>query len=299
MLRSSPSGVSGVPASLVASACSAAGGFRCGVRPSVRSFTGWVCVCYFCCRSVAVSFSVRVASALGVPFCSVRSALGGFGGFWSVSVPVFVVVRRVRRVGCRLGRRWFRCFGGGSGGGSGGSGGGLAGWFSGASVVGFSGSRSVVPSAAVRLAVSLVPAGVPVSVGCAGGVDGFVRSLLSGAGVPFSLFSVASGRWGRGRGAFAGRSAACVRSVGSGGLWVSFPSRSCPSGLVPSSSSSRCFSGSGSGSWASLAFAVGSGVPSLVFLGSLPCPSGWGFSAVPGCPGWFGFRPGGGQLSLF
>ncbi len=295
MLSSSPSGVSAPPASLVASACRLAGGFRCGVRPSRRSFSGWVCVCYFSSESVAVSFSRRLASALGVPFCSVRSALGGFGGFWSVSVPVFVVVRRFRQFGCRVGRRWFRCFGRSSA--SGGSG--LAGWFSGVSVVGFSGCRSVVPSAAVRLAVSLVPAGVPVSVGCAGGVDGFVRSLLSSAGVPFSLFSVASGRWGRGRGAFAGRSAACVRSVGSGGLWVSFPSRSCPSGLVPSSSSSRCFSGSGSGSWASLAFAVGSGVPSLVFLGSLPCPPGWGLVPVFGCSGWFGFCPGGGQLSLF
>jgi hypothetical protein len=26
----------------------------------------------------------------------------------------------------------------------------------------------------------------------------------------------------------------------------------------------------------------------LVWLGSLPCPVGWGLSSVPGCPGWVG-----------
>lgn len=175
----------------------------------------------------------------------------------------------------------------------------LAGWFSNVSAVGFSGSRSSVPLAEVSLAVSLVPSGVPISVGCADGVDECVRSLLLAAGVPFSLFSVSSGSWGSGRGAFAGRSIACVRSIGVHGLWVSFPSASCPSGLVPSSSSSRCFSGFGSGSWGSLAFAVGSGIPSLVFLGLISYPSDWGFAAVPGFPGWFGFSPSSVQLSLF
>ncbi len=295
---SSPSAVSAPPSSLVASACSLAGGFRCGVRPSRRSFSGWVCVCYFCSRSVASSFARRLASALGVPFCSVRLALGGFGGFWSVSVPVFVVVRRVRRRGWRFCGRSVRCFGSSLPTVSSA----LASWFLSASCVGFSGSRSVAPSEAVRLAVSLVTVGVPVSVGCAAGVDELVRSLLSSAGVPFSFFEVASGRWGRGRGSFAGRSVACVRSVGVSGLWVSFPSVPCPSSparLLPSSSSSQCFSGSGSGSWASLAFAIGCGVPSLVFLGSLPCPPGWGLSPVAGAPGWFGFSPPARQLPLF
>ncbi|MEM7579097.1 MAG: hypothetical protein AAF316_04460 [Cyanobacteria bacterium P01_A01_bin.80] len=171
--------------------------------------------------------------------------------------------------------------------------------FSRFSAFGFSGSRSSVP-VGCSVAAAAVPPGSQVLVGCARGVDGFFRSAFPGA----EVFSVASGQWGRGRGAFAGRSVACIRAVlGAGGLWVSFPSSPCPAGLLPSSSGSRCFSGFGSGSWASLAFALGSGVPCVVFLGSLPCPAGWGLSALPGCSGWFGCSEVIGsspvQLSLF
>lgn len=162
--------------------------------------------------------------------------------------------------------------------------------------VGFSGSRSLSASQwrAVELAVSGL-CGQPVSVGCAAGVDELVRRLVPSA----SVFR-ASDCGFRGRGAFAARSVACVRSVAvSGGLWVSFPSlvSDYPPGLVPSSSSSRCFSGSGSGSWASLAFAVGCGVRCLVFLPSVSAPA-W-LSPVVGCPGWFEFQPVSFQLSLF
>lgn len=167
-----------------------------------------------------------------------------------------------------------------------------------ASVVGFSGSRSVpcVESVrAVRSALAAVGAGVPVSVGCAGGVDALVRSLCPGARV-FSVSAVGFS----GRGAFAARSAACVQSVAvPGGVWVSFPSGACPVGLLPSASASRCFSGFGSGSWASLAFAAGLGVACLVFLPpGVVAPAGWGF--VAGGGGWF-FRPAvvAAQLSLF
>lgn len=164
-----------------------------------------------------------------------------------------------------------------------------------ASVVGFSGSRSLGCAAsarAVRSAVAAVPVGVPVSVGCAGGVDGLVRSLRPAARV----FAVGGSGW-RGRGAFAKRSQLCVRSVAvPGGVWVSFPVGPCPAGLVPSPSPSRCFCGSGSGSWASLAFAAGLGVSCLVFLppGVVP-PVGWGF--VAGGGGWF-CRSGSVQLAL-
>jgi hypothetical protein len=157
--------------------------------------------------------------------------------------------------------------------------------FSRFSSFGFSGSRTWAASLCpLQLAASLVPSGASVSVGCASGVDQFFRGEFPQA----SVFSVASGQWGSGRGAFAARSAACVRSVASvGGLWVAFCSSPCPAGLVPSASSSRAFSGSGSGSWASLAFALGSGVPCLVFSPA-GVPSGWGLSAVPGSTGWFG-----------
>lgn len=171
-----------------------------------------------------------------------------------------------------------------------------------ASVVGFSGTRSICRRSPlfseVSMACQLVPASSQVFVGCARGVDELARSAFPSARV----FSVSSGCWGRGRGAFAGRSVAFVSSlVSSGGLLLSFPALgSVPAaGLVPSSSSSRCFSGGGSGSWASLAFAIGSGVPCFVFLGSSAAPVGWGLVPAEGWPGWFQFVPSSVQLSLF
>ena len=161
-----------------------------------------------------------------------------------------------------------------------------------ASAVGFSGSRS--PSgtsvAAVRAAAAAVSA--PVLVGCAKGVDEVARELFPNARV----FSVSSGLFGSGRSAFARRSAAFVRALSSaGGVLLSFPSSPCPAGLLPSRSwSSAC---GGSGTWGTLALAVGLGVPCFVFLGSVPAPAGWGFSPCGG--GWFSFSPAGVQLSLF
>jgi hypothetical protein len=73
--------------------------------------------------------------------------------------------------------------------------------------------------------------------------------------------------------------------------------------LVPSPSSSRCFSGLGSGSWATLALAVGLGVPCAVFLGSGSVPAGfsvpsvWCARSVGG--GWWVCQPHAVQLSLF
>jgi hypothetical protein len=157
-----------------------------------------------------------------------------------------------------------------------------------APVVGFSGSRSFAP-AAVGLAVSALPAGVPVLVGCAAGVDAAVRGLVPGA----TVFRVA----GSGRGSFAARSVAFVRAVaGGGGVLLSFPASPCPAGLLPSSSSSRAFCGSGSGSWASLAFAVGLGVRCFVFS-STGVPTGWGFTSLGG--GWWSVGSTGSQLSFF
>lgn len=155
-----------------------------------------------------------------------------------------------------------------------------------APVVGFSGSRapSRVSLAAVGSAASWVRPGSAVLVGCARGVDARVRSRFPGARV----FSVSSGRFGSGRAAFARRSAACVRAVAAaGGVWLSFPAGACPVRLVPGS---VWRSASGSGSWGSLALAVGLGVPCVVFLpGSVSPPSGWGFVSVAGCPGWWWF----------
>ena len=155
-----------------------------------------------------------------------------------------------------------------------------------ASSFGFCGSRRFVPLASVWSAVvSVVGSSASVSCGCVGGLCGLARASFPAA----SVFRASS--FGRGRGAFAARSVALVRSVASvrGSVWVSFPGVSCPVGLLPSSRAAACFCGSGSGSWASLAFAVGSGVPALLWLPSgVSAPSGWGFVSLGS--GWF-FRP--------
>lgn len=155
---------------------------------------------------------------------------------------------------------------------------------------GFSGTRHgcPLPLPVVESLTFLAPVS---AVGCARGVDQAFRSAL-----PSPVVFRASGRlpW-----QLVSRSVECVQWVASrGGLWVSVPSSPCPAGVLPSASSSRCFSGGGSGSWASLAFALGSGCSALVFLGSLPCPAGFGLSSLGG--GWW-FAGGGGssQLSLF
>ena len=149
-----------------------------------------------------------------------------------------------------------------------------------APAVAFCGSRRVAPPAPLLAAVAgAVPAGVPVLVGCVGGLCAAVRSRF-----PFARVFAASA-FGSGASAFARRSVALVRAAAAAGaVWLSFPAAACPPGLVPSSVSRRCFSGSGSGSWASLCFAVGLGVPAFVWLPpGCPAPS-W---LVPLGGGWF------------
>ena len=109
--------------------------------------------------------------------------------------------------------------------------------------IGFSGSRHTIDPDAGDLAAAAVPARAEVVIGCAAGVDAFFRSR-------FPVARVLRVDRALGRAGFARRSIACVDAV-SRGLWVSFPSGACPAGLFPSASSGRCFSGSGSGSWAS------------------------------------------------
>lgn len=167
-----------------------------------------------------------------------------------------------------------------------------------ASVVGFSGSRVCAPGAesAIAAVAAFVSPSAVVAVGCARGVDAVARSLFPSA----SVFSVASGRWGRGRGAFAGRSSACVRSVAvRSGVWVSFPATPSPPGLSPSSSSSRVFGGFSSGSWSSLALALGLEVRCVVWLPSgVSVPVGWGLVSADG-GWWVSSPPSAVQLSLF
>jgi len=288
MRFSSPASVSAPSPAAVSTLASAVGGFRSSfVRRSPRSFSRWVVVCLFSSASVASGFAAAVASGLSLPFCRVRRCFGG----WGVSVPVFVrLLRRPRRsvfrvlpVRCPLAASLPAA---------------VLSVFARAGAVGFSGSRSAVPAVVPAVVVAVAGLRCPVFIGCARGVDAAFRAAFPGASV------LAASSFGSGRGSFAARSAACVRAVvvagagaaGSflGGLWVSLPSGPCPSGLLPSASSSRAFCGSGSGSWASAAFAVGSGLPVLVF-GVCP-PASWGFASLGG-GWWFSGWPAS-QLSL-
>ncbi len=130
------------------------------------------------------------------------------------------------------------------------------------SSVAFSGSRRPGSSAAVSASAFLpVVSGFSgsLAVGCASGVDSLVRSAFPSCSV-FRVSSFAVG--GRVcRASFARRSSAMVSWCASrSGLLVAFPLGACPSGMRVSSS----FSGCGSGSWGSVALALGLGCSVLV-----------------------------------
>lgn len=166
-------------------------------------------------------------------------------------------------------------------------------------VFGFSGARSPngkLPPKVLSLAADAVPVGARVMVGCQRGVDAFFRQCFPKA----EVFAVASGKWGSGKSAYAGRSIACVESVADNcGLWVSFPASECPPGLLPSPKSRQCFCGSGSGTWASLAYALGCGVACVIYS-PFGIPAGWKLEPITDCPGWFSSSPSvNQQLSLF
>lgn len=128
--------------------------------------------------------------------------------------------------------------------------------------VAFSGSRLPGSPAAASCRAflpSVASFSGAVGVGCASGVDSLVRSAFPSA----SVFRVSSflvgGRLSRA--SFALRSSALVSWCASrGGLLVAFPLGACPVGVAVSSS----FRGCGSGSWGSVALALGLGCSVLV-----------------------------------
>ncbi len=158
--------------------------------------------------------------------------------------------------------------------------------FSGLDTIAFSGSRSLSGAglAALTSLFPLVPVGCHVVVGCADGADLAVRRAFVGGHL--CLFSVASGRFGAGRGAFARRSVAIVESIPQCGLLVVVPgSISPPPGVVPS----RSFRGGGSGSWGSAALALGTGRRVLLWLSSGAAPPVWaGVSWIAVDDWWLG-----------
>ena len=155
------------------------------------------------------------------------------------------------------------------------------------SVVGFSGSRRVVPAVLPSVLRGVGSSSV-VLVGCARGVDAAVRGGLSGR-CRLRVFRAAT--FGSGRASFARRSAALVRSVvWSGGCLFVFPASRCPAGLVPSAVARACFAGFGSGSWASAALAAGLGGRVCLWLPPVfSVPASWGFRPVGGGWWFFGF----------
>lgn len=162
-----------------------------------------------------------------------------------------------------------------------------------AAPLGFSGSRSVVPPVLSAVLLLVARSSCMVFVGCALGVDGMVRAELGAHRL--RVFTVCRDS---GRGGFAARSIDFVDSLAAAsGSLLSFPSGVCPVGLVPSYSASRCFSGFGSGSWATLAWAVGLGVPCFIFLGVSGAPSGWDLADIGW--GWWASTPGPCPLYLF
>jgi hypothetical protein len=154
-------------------------------------------------------------------------------------------------------------------------------------VVGFSGSRACPAACGVAQSVlASVPAVASVLVGCARGVDAVVRGHFLRA----QVFSVRQYRGASFAVALVARSVALVRSVVvGGGVLVAVPSGACPAGCFPS----RVWQGSGSGTWGSVALAVGLGGAALVWVGSAAAPhwlaargqvvaGGWVF--VPAAP---------------
>jgi len=156
--------------------------------------------------------------------------------------------------------------------------------------VAFSGSRlsgSLAADSCSAFLPSLSGFGGLVGVGCASGVDSLVRSAFPSAQV-FRVQPPLS------RAAFAARSARLVHWVAAAsGLLVVFPLGAAPAGLAPSVS----FRGFGSGSWGSVALALGLGVSVLVVL-----PAGVAaFPAPPAVAARFAFvgvAPCGGSLWL-
>ncbi|MBK9945553.1 MAG: hypothetical protein IPP13_28515 [Kouleothrix sp.] len=157
--------------------------------------------------------------------------------------------------------------------------------------IGISGSRAPASASLAALAAlaAHAPAGGAVLVGDAPGIDHRAAELLPQARV------LAAAAFGSprtpGHARLVARSVACVRACAAArGVWCAFPAQACPTGLRPSVQASACFAGFGSGTWASLALALGLGLPAVVFLpAGVQAPAGWGLAAAGA--GWHTGQP--------
>lgn len=85
VLATPAAAVAPLPGEVARFACDAGAAFLV-VRPSVRSFSRWVCVVYFSSTMTAESFADVCATRFGFPYCRVRD----LGSWYGVSVPACV-----------------------------------------------------------------------------------------------------------------------------------------------------------------------------------------------------------------
>lgn len=114
----------------------------------------------------------------------------------------------------------------------------------------------------LKYVLTMLPERTPLYVGCASGVDQYTRLHRAGAQV------LEAKDHGPGIVGIVRRSQALARKIAAtnGGLIVGLPYQPCPTGLVPSRHGSACFNGSGSGTWATLAYAIGLGCKALIWI---------------------------------
>ena len=165
--------------------------------------------------------------------------------------------------------------------------------------VGFTGSRLGFddPNLVGSVVQSVVSAGHSVSVGCARGVDSLVRRFAPRA----KVFKIASPGAGNGLSIAASLAQRSQFMVSSCSVLVGFASIPCPRKVSPSSH----FCGGGSGTWASIAYAVAQGLQVFVFTSpGFSLPPWDGGEWLPAAPSglWasaFTWVPFPSQLSLF
>ncbi|OCQ92244.1 hypothetical protein BCD64_00050 [Nostoc sp. MBR 210] len=127
--------------------------------------------------------------------------------------------------------------------------------------IAFTGSRNMIEGQAEQIDYILDNFANEILVGCARGIDEYVRSNCPRA----NIFKVSDYWQGNlNKAAFAVRSQAMVKDLSfKNGLLIAFPSSECPQKLKPSKSA---FSGHGSGTWATMAYAIALKLDCLLWL---------------------------------
>jgi hypothetical protein len=139
--------------------------------------------------------------------------------------------------------------------------------------VGFSGSRHGAPHKLIHSAISKAHEGATICVGCATGVDEQVR-LEVGDNASLRVFRAAEYPGATYPQKLANRSAALVKFLHENdGCLFALPMKACPNGLFPCT---QWKSAKGSGTWGTIALAVGLGLPTMLWLpNGIQPPTDW------------------------